>query len=199
MYIPQDQLRSCLEKVDEIAAYYMATYIGADDPVRSIDNLKLACETYLNVRITLFEGDTHRDETAVWGAFIKKPDGYDIVISQGHNYCWRRFVTCKELFHVVLDKEEYRNMDIEAHVNEVTVTFPDHHSRPGVPVMAEMLAEISAMEFLFPYRRRQQALVGQHKDNFLAIAEMHKVPQVHVEKYLSPSYMEALLSCSKHD
>lgn len=199
MYIPDDHIKYCLGKADEIADCYTLAHLGADDPLRSIDNLRRTCEAYLKTKITTIEVEIQKDDAAAWGSYIRKPDGYDILLAQGLNYCWRRFVTCKELFHAVLDKDEYRNMNIEAHIQEVTVAFPDPESKPGGPILVEMLAEIAAMEFMFPYKRRQLALAGPDRGNFLAIAEMYKAPQVHVEKYLSASYMGNLLPFSRHN
>lgn len=192
MLLTHTELEHCLGKATEIAEQYRLYSIASDDPQRSVDNLMATCKSYLKVNLKLLEIEVDRKDSAIWGACIKTEDGFDICYGKGHNNCWRRFIVCKEVFHVVLDCEAYRNMDLEGHIEEVTVAFPDLNSKPGAPVKVELLAELAAMEFLFPYACRLLELDGPHKDNFFAIADKYKVPQVHVEKYLSKQYMDAL-------
>lgn len=198
MKLSAEELQFCIEKSKEIAEQYKLICISGDDPQRSTDYLRECCQQYLKVKIEEQCIDTDKENSAVLGAFIRHGDGvYTICYAGWLNYCWKRFTVCKELFHVILDREEYRNMDLEAHIMEVTVAFPDHDSDPSPSVRSELLAEIAAMEFMFPYAARVQELNGPHKGNSLAIAEKYKVPQVHVEKYLSDSHMEALKGYSQ--
>jgi hypothetical protein len=196
--ISTDELQFCLEKAKEISEQYKLISIASDDPQRSADYLRDCCQQYLKIKIEVQRIDIDRNSSAVLGAFFKNGDGtYTICYASGLNYCWMRYTVCKELFHVILDREEYRNMDLEAHITEVTVAFPDRESEPSASVRSEVLAEIAAMEFMFPYAERVQELNGPHKDNCLAIAEKYKVPQVYVERYLSESYMDALKEYSQ--
>lgn len=198
MIVLEDEIKYCLAKVTEFTHQYTLTYLGADDPLRSVDNLLTTCETYLQTEIRLKQLAVHKDESAVLAFYVNSQDpktgksSFDICYVQGLNHCWTRFVICKELFHVILDKPDYRNMDIGGHIEEVTTSFPDADSEPCNSVAVELLAEVSAMEFLFPYSSRLQELQGELKGNYYAIADKYKVPQVHVERYLSSHYMTIL-------
>jgi Zn-dependent peptidase ImmA (M78 family) len=137
MLIPDAEIKYCLGKATEIAEQYVIQHIAADNPERSTENLKSTCEKYLGgeSKIQVLEIEVQADTSAVLGAYIKKSDtDFDICIARDLNYCWRRLVLAKELFHVILDKEEYRNMDLEAHVKEVTLAFPSMESEPGTDV-----------------------------------------------------------------
>src|SRR5258708_33972529 len=106
MQISIKHLSYCLDKANEIADQFTLVYLDANNPERSIENLHETCEKYLNVKIITTELDIDKDNSAVWGMFVRYSDHFEIIIAQGLNYCWRRFVFCKELFHVVLDDEE---------------------------------------------------------------------------------------------
>lgn len=193
MLIKNPDLNYCLTKAIAITESYLLTHIAADDPQRSVDNLIDTCNSYLNSNITVYELEIAKDEGPVWGAYIAGDDFVHICVVQGLNYCWKRFVICKEVFHAILDAEEYRNMSISEHVDEVTVAFPDHESSPSAPVVAEALAEIAAMEFLIPYKQRLLEMETCNGTiNHLNIAEKYKVPRVLVEKYFSENFMESL-------
>jgi Zn-dependent peptidase ImmA (M78 family) len=195
MYIKHELLIHCLDKAREIAEQYKLYVLVADDPLRSVDKLTEICRKYLNKEIEIFELDIDKNESPVFGASILKEGDarYDICHVKNLNYCWQRFVVCKELFHVVLDEEKYRSMGISQHLDEVTVAFPDDESRPSEPVIVEQLAEIAAMEFLFPYAVRVVERSGINGNvDCRALAERFKVPLVYLERYLSQPYMDAL-------
>lgn len=200
MNISQSELEYCFDKVAHITQFYLLEHLASDDPERDVEHLIQTCNKYLNGNIrVLVMDDMRQDNSPILGAYIAKVDGADICLIQGLNHCWTRFVTCKEVFHVVLDKEEYRNMSISEHVDEVTVAFPDSDaSTPGAPVLAEKLAEIAAMEFLIPYKQRIVEIGAANGEgvNHTLIAAKYKVPRVLVETYFSSSYMESLAKYS---
>lgn len=195
MRVNQEQLEYCLEKVGEVVDFYNG-YIASDDPKRSVNYLHDICERHLGLTVRRLELEIPERGSAVKAAFIlTKTGAYDICVARNLNHCWSRFVFCKELFHVVMDREESRNMDIPKHVEAFTVPFPggeDNAPEPTIAVQSEFLAEIAAMEFLFPYRRRVEELNGPNKTDSMAIAEKYKVPLVYVEKYTSKPFMDAL-------
>jgi hypothetical protein len=199
MELPNADLKYCIEKANEIAEQYCLTHIGSDSPERFVDYLRRTCESYLDKTIGLQELHIDKDSSPVLASCILLADGnIDVCYVQNLNHCWTRFVICKEIFHLVLDAEEYRNMDLEAHIEEVTVKFPDASSVASPPVRAEMLAEMAAMEFLFPYAARLKELSGSNTNNKRAIAERYRVPAVLVERYMSPQYIDGLSAVSKH-
>lgn len=192
MLIKTDHLVYCVGRASELAQVYEQRYLHGGNPRRSVRLLLELAAGHLNKKIDLVQLDIHKDVSTVWGGCINYPDRCDIVLVQGLNFCWQRFVICKEVFHAVINDEKYWNMDLVGHVQEVTLTFPDEQSKPSPSVVAEVMAEISAMEFLFPYKRRLIALESAIKNDSMAIAELHKVPQKHVERYLSKTYMGIL-------
>jgi hypothetical protein len=83
-------------------------------------------------------------------------------------------------------------MSIRDHIEELAVVFPDGH-QPALPAVAEKLAEVAAIESLFPYRSRVDALKNDNRNvDFRDIAERYKIPLVFVERYLSLRLMTFL-------
>jgi Zn-dependent peptidase ImmA (M78 family) len=191
VYIGIQDLRFCLDKASELSELYHMHVLGTPHSKKSIDDLVWVCTTYLQKNITLQELDASVTRKSINGFYVSYGTSYKIVLHSGMNLCWRRFVLCKELFHVLIDAEPYRSMDISAHVEEVTSTFPVLESKPGQPAISEMMAEIAAMEFMFPYANRLQELANT-PIAYIGIAEKYKIPQVFVEQYLSESYMQYL-------
>jgi Zn-dependent peptidase ImmA (M78 family) len=176
-------------------------HIGSDSTERSVDNLIFTCSTYLDKKIEKLELDLTKEESPVYGSCLVFPDGnYVICFVNNLNYCWKRFVICKEVFHAVLDDEICHNMDIGSFIDEVMLSLPesmllfsDPNWKASPSATLEMLAEIAAMEFMFPYDSRLAEINGiEDRVNYLEIAEKHKIPQVMVERYLSKTYISFL-------
>jgi Zn-dependent peptidase ImmA (M78 family) len=149
------------------------------------------CTEYLGKKIELKELlNVQAQDNSIRGYYLSFGDRYEICLLAGMNFCWRRFVACKELFHVILDDERYRTTDIYNHVEEVIAKFPVA-VMAGSAVVSEALAEIAAMEFLFPYPDRRRILTAGSPD-YLAIAQRYKIPQALVEEYLVDSFVKGL-------
>lgn len=194
MHVGKKDLNHCLRKAAEIAEQYRLDNIASDDPQRNLESFVETVRRLLGVDVRLLQLQIDKDDSAVYSACVMYEDKHcDVLFVDGLNTCWRRYVVCKELFHIIIDLPEYRNMDIEQHVQELTVAFPDDDSSPEKAAVAEFIAEIAAMEFLFPYQRRQQELErAKGVPDYLAIARKYRVPVLFVDRYLSPEWMRAL-------
>lgn len=191
MRIRKVDLRTCLAKAADIVNIYEGMFLGGKATPRSVDNLVTLLEQHEQKRVEVKLLDLGADAQAVRGMYAAYDDHYDVVVLSGQNYCWQRFVLCKELFHVILDTDEYRSVHVGELVDEFTNTFPMQEAgadaRPGAHVTNEMVAEICAMEFLFPYADRVRIVAGEHDP--MELAQRYKVPRVFVERYLSSDYL----------
>jgi hypothetical protein len=144
MLIDTNHLEFCISKAQEFGQYYEdGHYLGGDDPRRYIQYLHDICQKYLSCQINLLALEVPAFGSAVNGAFIMTSDNhYDICVARDLNYCWRRFVFCKEMFHVVLDRPESRDMHIAQHVQAWTVAFPSSEKLGSIAVQSEVLAEL---------------------------------------------------------
>ena len=192
MLISHQNLSDCIRTAKNIAdAYRLKVPNGHNASRRSLDVLLDVCVEACQHPIEIYKGDFDENDRWLYGACLLAEDKAVVLYAHYLNSCWERFTVCKELFHVVLDKEEYRSMDIFQHIQNITLSFPDDESRPTGPVVCEFLAEVAAMEFLFPYAERK-AILAANAMTPAEVAEQYKVPCLMVEKYLSHDYMDKL-------
>lgn len=124
------------------------------------------------------------------GMCVIRADRCDVVILNGLNTCWHRFVLCKELFHAFLDCDEYRNMDLEQHLENIFSLFQVDPEDSDKSIHAEIIAELAAMEFLFPYRARVACMeAGRSLEE---MAHQYRVPLQILSRCLAAKNMEAL-------
>lgn len=193
MQVQKDEFKSAIEKAREITETQKLYYLNSDAEEKSLPNLLDLCQKYLNNKIEAWEHKMQHDGQPIRGYCMSFADGhYEITLLGGQNRCWKRLVLCKELFHVIMDREEYRNPIISKLIDDAAVSFPDPLSRPDLPFAAEALAEIAAIEYLFPFERRkaikQQLEAGEEID-FHDIANRYGIPQLYVESYLKDKVM----------
>ena len=156
------------------------------EPRRRLDNIISLVHEIAPMPLGLHELTISEEDSAIKGAFIRHEDRYNIFVLSGLNLCWTRFVTCKELMHVVLDCDEYHNIEIQfgSHIEEAVDILPE-----GSPsACSEQLAEAAAMEVMFPFSERE-ALIRNGATDYFAIADRYKIPELMVQRYLSEPYM----------
>lgn len=192
MNIPDESLRSCFSKLTLVNETYRLNYVSFGQVLKSLDDLMDICSSHLDKNIIFREHKARFHDHAIRGFYLSLGISYEIVLVGGQNLCWQRFITAKEIFQVLLDEISQRSTNLGSLIDEVTLNFHliDHQVTPKAET--EVLAEICAAEFLFPYTKRQHLLNSGKELNFLQIAEEIKIPQLIVEQFLSVSYMEVL-------
>ena len=200
MIINVNEIKGALDVATQMAEHYAQNILSGQAYPRSVDDLLMLSRDYLGKDINVYDLEGIPETSSIRGTFLALEDGnYEIHLSREPTKCKNRFVLCKEIFHVLLDDEEYRNMEIYEHLKEVSITFPTDKSTPGKSVVCEQIAECAAMEFLFPYEKRVEQInlyLSEPQPNHLEIAEYFMVPQYLVERYLSDSFMETLSAFS---
>ncbi len=192
MYVSPSELKSCLDKAQELLAICETYPNFKTESERDVFVLQEAASKLLKAPIEIIELDIYRADTPVFGNCMPMSDGsFQINHVSGLSYCWTRFVICKELFHALIDDPKYRRLDVETHLDNLTLAFPDHESKADLASVSEFLTEVAAMEFLFPYKLRLEELATE-SPNFKDLSKKYRVPQVHVDKYLGAPYMENL-------
>lgn len=194
-----DEIKAAISKAREIANIHKLHYLNSDASEKSLDNLIDICRCYLGKNISLYEHTMPYTAQPIRGFYLAFNDGhYEIAILAEQKRCWRRLVTCKELFHIILDEEKYESNNIADLVDEATLAIPSSTLLPNAPVRVEVLAQMTAMEYLFPYVDRKIILSQfehtQDDVDYGRIAEQFKIPRIFVERYLKKQYMD-ILNC----
>lgn len=193
MLIPHDRLAFCFAKAKEVSdSYKLLLQSGGEHTLKSVSTLIRAIEPTLTGNLEILELNELYSVSEARGFFLVDSEGnYKIAHLKGQNPCWNRLVICKELFHVLLDSEESRNISIAAHLDEFMSSYPNRDDVPNEAVISEWQAELAAMEFLFPFKDRFTII---EKQDFVSsdIAARYRIPKVMVERYLSDEYMNNL-------
>lgn len=199
MVISQDHIKNCIKTAQEADRLFSLHTRQNGDFDRSIDDFRNFMATYGTVNV--YQHKISYEGEPIKGAMIAYDDKYDIVLLNGLDPYWKRFVEFKELFHVILDIDDnekvFRNSDYLKQVESTLASFPDMKNKSENFVANEKLAEIAAMEFLVPYSRRSQ-INTSIKDGTMTleqVSNMYKLPEEVIDLYLSESYMENILPC----
>jgi hypothetical protein len=186
----ETELKYCMERTNSLMSQYVMRYVDKNWPVRTVELLKRACQTDLGATVSTGTVDVAipAKGSALKAFWIRENGAFHICLTPGQNQCWKRFATCKELFHIIIDKEEYRTTDLLPHIGEMTTARP--FSEAASPaVIAEHLAEIGAMEYLLPFSCRQAERASVVNGDYMPIAKKYLVPLIKVERFLSDEYM----------
>ena len=188
MLIPKEHVRHCLDRTREITAEYKQYIFPIDVTRKSADDLLDACEAHLGVNIDVFDVNEVGNGVTKAGYVRTTEQVCEIYIRSGLPEDWERFARVKEIFHIVIDKTECRDLDIYETFTAIKV--PPLADGIRKSAAWESLAEACAMEFLFPYADRV-VIMGVGKDiDFAKLAVTYGIPQVFIELYLSKSYMD---------
>ena len=172
--------------VEEILKLHFRSYYDDD---RSDQDLLDLCKIYLGKDIRTHVHNTPWDKGAIIAFVVTYPEYFDICLLGELNYCHAKFALCKELFHTIIQNPEFQSIDSDSTIDACAAGG----SLNGI-AGSEFVAEIAAMEYLFPFKQRK-LIFEQGNIDFDAVAEKFKVPRLLVEKFLTPFRMETLTHC----
>lgn len=190
MLITQTEISKALSKANEIDSIYVLNYLDPNRNDKSDYDLWDLTKKYTNRTIEILELNLRANNSSIWSFCAIRPVDCEIVLLSGLNYYKKKFAMCKELFHIILDCEDYRSTNTRNTIDEYL--YSGIGQATSIPTQTELLAEMAAMEFLFPYHVRLHVLSGNV--NYDDIAEQYKVPKTLVERYLSEHYMKYLVN-----
>lgn len=189
MYLSKHDIGRCVDLARDLASHYRQNVLNGDGPCKRLDELVNIIQTYLQKKVTVRQ--LLRNKRSIKAVYFALNDtSYAINLLSGMDEDEERITLCKELFHVVIDTEAYHSTDLYGHVYEVVATFPVADSTPSPSAQSEMLAELAAMEFLFPYADRKVILEANDNPDMAVIAARYGAPQAYVELFCSDPYME---------
>lgn len=156
-------------------------------------------------KINIFEADVQSERIV---ALVQKFKGQtspysgildvaNIYYAKNHNFCWRRFGVCKEMFHCMIDRTD---ADRVATLNTLTTLLEqlsaDTTAITGdfAPLDREQEAELMALETLFPVEFRQDYLVNpiSDQDEYMRVANQFKIPLEYAHMACQPNYIKVV-------
>ena len=117
-------------------------------------------------------------------------------VRQGQHLYWRRLVAVKEYMHLLIDVDEdhspYGDETLDTLVQEGVLGMLVNDGEPSSACQTELIAEIAAMEVLWPLHLRRDDVTGA-KGNLgtgfvQEMADRYWIPASVVENMLSKSY-----------
>lgn len=134
---------------------------------------------------------------AEMGVYAGSGDYARIQYSSSLNFCWERFVVCKEMYHSVLDASVVRrvsNISDLLKLSEYLVDDTISSIENFEPHETEQLAEILALETLFPFELRSNHLAAYKANQIsdLQLALRYRIPEEFARHAMYPAYYQAV-------
>lgn len=151
-----------------------------------------------NSRIILAQIKTYE---AQMGAYKDIGTYARIQISSGQNYCWKRFILCKEMYHCILDEEQENRITDTSSLLKLTDYFTNSfldriadENGTFKPFVTEEDAEVMALETLFPMELRRSFCddLDDGKITAYQLALRFRIPEVYVQTAMVDSYYSAV-------
>lgn len=186
--ISKPQVIDALNEVFNICEILKASYSSFDSHDRSDADLLDIATKYLKRKIIVREHQHMWDSGPILAFSLEYVDRSEICILGGLNYCHKKLALCKELFHVILSNPDSVSVEFDETIEKCVAGG----SLDSI-ASSEFVAEIAAMEYLFPYTHR----IGICKNPFDldVIAQRYRIPKLIVEQYLTKPRMESLRHC----
>lgn len=171
-----------------------AVWDGADAGSLDIPRLKTIIERLYNVEITIRQVDFPAEHLRGLIEVYHGGKQAKVYIRQNQEDRWKRFVTVKELCHVIIDRPEDWSHDgcdtIERLVLGEMAGF-DGDENNGL--RSEVLAERVALELAYPHEHRWADLerVRSGQITTAALAEQYNTPDEIIQRVLRPRYLNA--------
>jgi len=144
---------------------------------------------YIAAQISFYRGQL--------GVYAGNSDYARIQYSDSLNFCWQRFVLCKEMYHCILDNDDetrVTNIDDLIKLAEYLVDDTISNHRPFRPHATEQDAEILALETLFPLELRIQ-FQSEYKNGAITdhqLALRYRIPETYARLAMYPNYMATI-------
>ena len=188
------KLESAFRKVRDIQEFVRAYVIAPDKVPVSVEDTQWAIEQKYELKISKelvdfpavhIRGMIERYEDGRANIFIRLRQDTDAEI----NKYWHRFIAVKEMAHLAIDEKEDWNTDGCRTIDELIKDHGFDGMRPAAEeIQSEVLAELVAIEILYPMEFRQGDLDRGATNS--ALAAEYEVPQYVVQRALAPGSMK---------
>lgn len=200
MWVSTAKILETFRKVKQIQEHMQKYCIAPDRAKLSIEDLQRVIEDMYDLKI-------EKREVAFEGSFVRGiveryADRARILIRKNQEEDWLRFTAVKELCQIAISEKEDWSVDgtktlenilYEAHLDKLTggersPTDPV----PPHPTQSEKLAEMAAIELMYPYVYRPADLeaLAANKTTHRAISVHFRAPEYAIGWALSERYHE---------
>lgn len=202
------ELYRVILKAKNIRDHYKNQSLSADSPPISIDDYVDVISEYEEIiinRHTLDRLGVDWKSKQIKGCLLRYAGSADIYVApkktdtqdeHGITYCEERFITVKEASHLVIDGEDSFIDGCIKLVEEIVYPPSMYIDKLSEAVQSEWMAEIFALELLFPFEVRagfrNRILDADDKLTAWDVADQFKIPLKKVEWILSDGMYDAI-------
>lgn len=181
------QVFNCVTAVVDYMRNFMHEPAGL---ILSIDALKEAVEKVCDIQVEMHE------VTFIGEHVGGTTERYDdkrarILVKSGQSPEMMRLIATKELCHVLIDEADSWSTNgaetIRGLLREWELNKNGDHTSPASPLQSEMLAEIAAIELLYPFEFRESDLrkLANNETTVSKIALDHEAPAWSIDQALT--------------
>ena len=167
--------------------------------MHTIPQIVTAFEAVYKVKVRRFKVPDLKDNL-VRGAYLSFGQDVRVLIDKNLSSDWERYITVKELCHLILTDPEYMTEEpvalLEAMIHEETA--PVDGEAP-LDLVGDMWAKWAAYEILFPHEEREAAKARYDADDgaLFEFAELYHVPEHVIDWVLSDSHTQTCATAWK--
>lgn len=193
IWVYTSKLESAFRKVRDIQDFIKTYGLAPLSTEVSVDDIKWAIEVKYGLKIQIelvdfpgvhIRGMMERYSDGQAFVFVRKKQDNDDTLN---NY-WHRFIAVKEMIHLAIDEKEDWSVEGSETIDDLIVEHEiDRGSPPRDGIQSEVLAEIAAIELLYPWEFRQTDIDSGKSPQELS--KLHKVPLYVIQRALSPNHM----------
>jgi Zn-dependent peptidase ImmA (M78 family) len=193
MKVNSDKLTDVFRKVKNLQEHMHKWCIAPAEPPIRIEDVQWAVQDMYGLKISKFEVSFPAD--FVRGVLERRGEKEArIYIRAGQEEEWRRFVTVKELSHLLIDEREDWSPE---GANIISGLLEEHSAaRKGeakdvtAAIRSEALAELAAIEILYPFIFRQQDIADlkAEKHTVKKFVLEYGIPEFAILRALSNRY-----------
>lgn len=193
MYLSSAKVETVFEKVKQVKQNKKLLCLSPDHVPVSIEDLQYVIEDQYGWKISKYEVSFSAD--FLRGMVEKFNNGTaNVYVGANQSIAAQRFTAAKELAHIMIDEEEDWSPRGQATIDNLIVEeyVPSEPPRKAADgnIQSEALAEIAAMEILYPieFREDDQKRVKSGEATIPQISIHFNLPEFIVGKALNPSY-----------
>lgn len=191
MLLEEEKIANVFNRVRVVRDYIHTNLHEPQGFVLSVDALKLAVEAICDVSIEMLEVMYTGEH--IGGKVERYADKRArILVKSGQSPEMMRFIATKELCHILIDEEESWSVKGAETIRgllrewELSKNNGDGHTDPANPLQSEFLAEIAAVELIYPFEFRDAdiAKIAANETSVTRIALEHEAPAYAIDQAL---------------
>jgi hypothetical protein len=204
MLIDQEYILNVFRKIRNIKECHAQYSLNANFVPVSVDDLIwITCNMY---EIHVVVKKVLVDLQTVRGTLLRfagdKANPHVILARPRQSKCWLRYVVTKELSHLIIDEREDWCPDATIIIDEMFELFSlekngNWHTEPKRKVISEHIAEVVAIELLYPYERRaaDRAKLSTDQTTYSQLEADYEIPSAIISRALTDSHEALCAGC----